>query len=70
MIGKISQVHLAIHRFKTAGGEIRSAELPDRVPFDAAELVEPLSMQTELLGRSVAFDLVKGTAVRIRLAKA
>ena len=70
MTGTITKTHLAHYPFSTVGGAIRCPELPERVPFVAAELVPPLSMQTELLGKTVVFDLLQGAAVRIRLAKA
>jgi hypothetical protein len=69
MTGSIQSIHLAVPPYKSVGGAIRVDGRPDRIPFDAAELVKPLSMADELLGKSVAFDLVRGSACRVRLAK-
>jgi hypothetical protein len=69
MNGTIQSIHLAVYPYKSVGGAIRVDGRPDRIPFDGAELVKPLSMADELLGCTVAFDLVKGAACRVRLAR-
>jgi hypothetical protein len=69
MTGTIQSIHLAVYPHSTTGGSIRVDGRPERIPFNGAELVAPLSMADELLGRAVAFDLVKGAACRVRLAR-
>jgi hypothetical protein len=49
---------------KRAGGEIRCPDRPERIPFDAADLIS-LKID-DALGREVAFDLINGKAVAIR----